>query len=300
MAGERVVGPGSSGPGGRCAVCDGAGCGMTGPLVVKLGGAALDEPRERGDLWRALAEAHATSGAGVVLVHGGGKAVDAHLARLGLETIRRDGIRLTPAEQVGEITAVLAGRMNKALVGALVAAGAPAAGLCLGDGRAVETVKTNRYGFDAGQVGEIAGGDGRILRVLLDAGYLPVLSSIGIDEGGELLNINADDAAVGVARALGASALVLLTDVPGILGPDGRVVAEATSASVEAMIAKGTISGGMIPKARAAVEAAEKSGTTAVIASFNDACGLAALARGERTGTRIAPMADAATGSHTR
>jgi acetylglutamate kinase len=269
-----------------------------GPMVVKIGGAALEDPASQSALWHALASAHRLSPGGVVLVHGGGSAIDAHLARLGMQTRRRDGIRLTPPEQMLEIAGVLAGRLNKVLVGALLGAGALAVGLAIGDGFLLRCAKTSRYGPDAGQVGEVHGGEGGPARALLGAGYLPVISSIGIDTRGELLNVNADDAASGVAQALHASMLVLLTDVPGVLDGARRVVARLDAHTIDRMIASGEISGGMIPKVRGALEAARASGAAAVIAPWGDPSCLEALARGDARGTRIEAVASHAEKAH--
>lgn len=260
----------------------------TRPAVIKVGGTTLEAQRSTPDLWAALATMHAQRG--VVLVHGGGKAVDAHLARLGFTTERREGIRVTPPEQVEEIAAVLAGRVNKALVGALARAGARGVGLCLGDGDCVPTRVATHYPFDPGRVGEVVNDAARgsdLLCVLLGAGYLPVLCSIGLDERGEFLNVNADDAAAGVAARLGAEALVLCTDVPGILDGSKRVVPEADAACIERMIRSGEITGGMIPKVRAAQDAARLVGAPVVILSGNDPGALAAWAGGASVGTRV-------------
>lgn len=260
-----------------------------GPLVIKLSGSAVEAPATRGDLWAAIARAHESHAGGVVVVHGGGNALDAHLTRLGMATVRRDGIRLTPPDQMAEVAAVLAGKLNKALVGAMLAAGAMAVGVSIGDGGAVRCAKTTRYGFDAGQVGEVVGGDGRLLRVLLEAGYLPVLNSVGIDDAGALLNVNADDAAVGVAGVLGATALVLLTDVKGVLDGTGAVIEEIGPGGADELVRSGVVTGGMIPKVHAAAAGASRSGSPAIIASYNDPAGLVRLARGEAFGTRILP-----------
>ncbi len=104
-----------------------------GPLVIKLGGAAAEACEELDDLYGAIVHLHRTVPHGVVLVHGGGAAVDQHLKRLGLVSVRHDGIRITPADQIEEIVGVLAGRVNKRLVGRLQRHGAEAVGICLGD-----------------------------------------------------------------------------------------------------------------------------------------------------------------------
>ncbi len=260
-----------------------------GPLVVKLGGAAIDDPGGQGALFAALVRIHESHDAGLVLVHGGGAAVDRHLARIGASTMRREGIRITPPDQIDEIVAVLAGSVNKRLVGALQRAGARAVGLCLGDGGAVRTVKSTRYSFDPGHVGEIAGGDPELLGMLLAGGFLTVLCSIGLDAGGAPLNVNADEAAAGVARLLGASGLVLLTDVPGVLDERGRLVDALDAAAIDQWIADGRIAGGMIAKVRSAAEAAATAAIPVTIASWKDPATLQALARGGFSGTRIFP-----------
>jgi acetylglutamate kinase len=258
-------------------------------MVVKIGGAALDHPARAAELWAALAETHGATAGRLILVHGGGRAVDEHLARLGMVSERREGIRITPSEQLEEIVGVLAGRVNKAVVGALQAAGVPAVGLCLGDGGIARTARATGYAFDPGYVGEVRGGDGRLLSLLMHGGFLPVVSSIGLDERGQALNVNADDAAAGVARVVSASRLVLMTDVPGILDAERRLVPRMAPAEIERLIQVGVVSGGMIPKARAAARAAESSGSLCTICSWSAPGDLVRLARGQSAGTSVMP-----------
>lgn len=261
-----------------------------GPLILKIGGAGVDEPAKASGLWRALAEAHAALHGKLILVHGGGRAVDAHLDRLGLPTQRRDGIRITPDDQIGEIVAVLAGRVNKAVVGAIHAATElRAVGLCLGDGRAISSIKAEHYGFDPGRVGVVTGGRPELLNALMSGGFLLVLCTIGLDDDGRPLNINGDDGAAGVAAVVGARGLVLLTDVAGILDEGGALIPEVTGPQIADLIARGTINGGMIPKATAAVRAADAAGAPAIIASWNNPADLVRIARGESAGTRVLP-----------
>jgi acetylglutamate kinase len=264
-----------------------------GPLVVKLGGKALDDPGQSPWLWEALCVLHRSHRGGVVLVHGGGAAVDRQLERLGLVSERREGIRVTPQEHLNQIVGVLAGTLNKSLVGWIRRSGVAAVGLCLGDGDAVRTSKTTRFAFDPGRVGEVIGGEGRLLRTLLGAGFLPVLCSIGLDDAGEALNVNADEAAAGVAAVAGAAGLLLLTDVPGVLDASRRLLPELTAAEADALIAAGTIHGGMIPKVRGAVQAAQAAGVPATIASWNGPDDLLRLAKGERVGTTFRPATQA-------
>jgi len=263
-----------------------------GPIVIKVGGTAVEDERTAPPLWDAVAGFHRSHPSGVVLVHGGGKAVDRHLERLGIVSERREGIRITPPEHMDEIAAILAGVVNTKIVAALNTRAVAAVGLRLGDGGALPTERATGYSFDPGCVGRVRADatDGcGLLELLLSNRYLPVLSSIGMDAEGRLLNVNADDAAAGVAGRLRASALVLLTDVPGVLDGSKRVVPELTLRGVEGLIRDGTITGGMIVKARAAAAAAGRSGVPVVILSGNDASALSSWAGGSPRGTRILP-----------
>ncbi|MDQ7012948.1 MAG: acetylglutamate kinase [Planctomycetota bacterium] len=280
-----------------------------GPLVIKLGGRALDHSNNTSQLWDAIASlalrASATSNStadnpahGVALVHGGGSEVDTHLARLGMTTTRNNGLRVTPDDQIDEVVAVLRGRVNTRLVGHLQSRGVPAVGLGLSDGATCVCAKHEPDGVDLGRVGTVAWKQhqqpspetGSLWRDLLAGGRVPVLCSIGLDAMGKPLNVNADDAAAAVAGILHAHMLVLLTDVPGILDRTGTPIQEAEKDSIETLIADGTIAGGMIPKARAAVAAAESSGVPTVIASWKHPEHLAALAGNTHVGTRVLPV----------
>jgi len=264
----------------------------TGPLLIKLGGAAIDQADQHPELFRALCEVHramSEDGEGVVVIHGGGKAVDRRLERLGLVSERRDGIRITPPEHIDEVVAGLAGSVNKQVVGEIQRCGVPAVGLCLGDGFTAKSFKATGYKFDPGRVGEIRGGNPRLIHLLLSAGFMPVLCSIGLDEHGEPLNINADEAAAGLACLLECRGLVLLTDVAGVLDADGKLIGDMTPDEVERRIASGEIRGGMIPKVRGAVQAAQASRAPVIITSWNDPAAILRLGDGESVGTRILP-----------
>lgn len=267
---------------------------MSGPIVVKLGGTTIEANGSGADLWRSLGALHARRPGGVALVHGGGRDVDEHLARLGHSTRREEGLRVTPPEQVAEIAGVLAGRLNKSVVGYLARAGVESVGLCLGDGgmAGIPTRLVERHAV-LGRVGEVVAPQpgrgswsraGSLVRDLLAGGFVPVISSIGIDARGEFLNVNADDAASGVAAYVGASALLLVTDVAGVMGADGEVVAELNRAGVEGLIEEGVISGGMIPKVRAAMATATRIAAPVVILS---AATLETYSSGRTVGTRI-------------
>ncbi len=262
---------------------------MNGPLVVKIGGTTLEAQASTPELWSALVALARRQPGGLVLVHGGGKAVDRLLARLGCGVERAMGLRITPPDQMEVIAGVLAGSINKSLVGCIARAGGRAVGLCLGDGGMTVSGVLRREGVDLGRVGEVTGGDGGLARTLLAEGYIPVVSSIGIDGEGGLLNINADDAAAGLAAVLGASALVLLTDVAGVRAKDGTTIEELTPAGVESLIGSGEITGGMIPKARAAAAVARDRGVPVVLMSGDSPEHLISWTKGGRTGTRFVP-----------
>ena len=260
-----------------------------GPMVIKVGGAAMDSPAECASIASAIAAVHRSWPSGVVVVHGGGTEVDRHLGRLGMVSEKRDGIRITPTPHIEEIVAVLAGKMNKRLVGQLQQQGVPAVGLCLGDGFLVRTVKAAHYLFDPGHVGRAVGGDPLLVQTLLPAGFLPVLCSIGLDGQGGPLNINADEAASDVAKLLNASNFMLLTDVPGVLDAHGAVIDEMSAAEVELRIAAGEITGGMIPKVRGAVAAANAAHIPSIISSWREPESLVGTNGTQWRGTRILP-----------
>lgn len=260
-----------------------------GPLILKVGGAALDAPAESVALATTLAALHRSWPSGVVVVHGGGTEVDRHLARLGLVSEKRDGIRVTPGEHIDEVVAVLAGKMNKRLVGQLQQQGVPAVGLCLGDGFLVRTVKAAHYLFDPGHVGRAVGGDPLLVQTLLPTGFMPVLCSIGLDSRGLPLNVNADDAASDLAQLLGASNLILLTDVPGVLDGAGNLLPELTPDEANHRIESGEITGGMVAKVRSAIAGATEMRIPVTIASWRDPQAVEVLRNGGRIGTRICP-----------
>lgn len=264
------------------------------PLVIKLGGAAIDRARSMPNLWTglvALHKAEVARGSGIAIVHGGGAAVDRLLDALGLPVVRRDGIRVTPEDQIDHVVGVLAGLVNTQLVGAINAAGGKAVGLSLGDAGIAEC---RAIGAEFGRVGEVVGGDPALVHALWRIGSLPVVSSIGQDAVGLALNVNADDAAGGLAKTLGARAVVFLTDVPGVLGADRALLETLRFEEAAALIDDGVIAGGMIAKVRAAMRVVEVGGSAvgglgvaALIASWNDPSVLTALAEGRSPGTTI-------------
>lgn len=217
-------------------------------LVVKLGGSAL------GAHDTALADVAALHrlGVRVVVVHGGGAAISDWLGRIGLQARFVRGLRVTDEATLEVVCMVLAGKVNKELVGQLLSVGAPAVGLSGVDGG---LLRARQRDSDLGLVGEVTGVDVAPLAALLDAGFLPVVAPLAVGDGSQLLNVNADTAAGDVARGLGARRVVFLTDVPGVVGADGQPRSTLTAGEARAMVAAGVIRGGMIPKVEACLHA---------------------------------------------
>ena len=258
-------------------------------FVVKLGGALLDDSAALSATIDSICALHTARPGSVIVVHGGGSSVDRHLAKLGMPTEKRDGIRLTPPDQMIEISAVLSGRVNATIVAELLARGSSAVGLSLADGFLTSSITTTRYSFNPGRVGEVVGGDAKLVHTLLHAGFLPIISSVAVDAGGDLLNVNADDAAAAIARIVGATRLIFLTDVSGVLDQDGALISKITAPEVATLIEQGVIYGGMIPKINNALATATETGVCVVIAGWRDKNILARLADGESVGSTILP-----------
>ena len=233
-------------------------------LVIKYGGNAMTEP--------ALQQAFAQDvvllqmlGMHPVVVHGGGPQIESALKRLGMQGQFIEGMRVTDAQTMGVVQWVLAGEVQQELVGLIDQAGGKAMGLTGRDGAMVRACKlllkdkrdpTKEH--DIGQVGDITTVDARPLHTLLEAGYIPVVSPIGLGAGGESYNINADVAAASLSVALQAEKLLMLTNIAGVLDKSGELLAELTPTRIDALSADGTISGGMIPKIAGALDAARR------------------------------------------
>ncbi len=222
-------------------------------FVVKLGGAALENPELRESCATAVAEL-ARDGHQVALVHGGGVQLTKTLKQLGKQSEFISGLRVTDAETRDAALMVLSGRVNKSLVAALGAYGQSAVGLCGGDGL-IFRARKKRTAPDLGFVGEIVASDTRWLEAIWKMGAVPVLSSLALGFDGEYYNINADEMAAACATACKADALVFLTDVPGVRGADGEVMRWLSVDKIAALAKDAVISGGMLPKLSACREA---------------------------------------------
>jgi len=243
-------------------------------VVVKYGGHAMGD--------NALSEAFARDivlmrqvGINVVVVHGGGPQIGAMLDKVGVESKFVDGLRVTTAEAVGVVEMVLSGQVNKSIVAQITAEGGRAVGLSGKDGGLVRVRKLSRSTrdpnsniekvVDLGFVGEPDQVDPYILEAMSDKGIIPVVAPIGWDADGGTYNINADTVAGAVASALGATRLLMLTDVAGVLDKSGALMQELTIADCKALQEEGTLSGGMIPKIETCIDAVNKGVEGAVI-----------------------------------
>ncbi len=214
--------------------------------VVKLGGNELDRPG-----WLAQAAAMVADAGAVVVVHGGGAAVNAMSQRLGLPVEKRDGLRITTPEISAVVEMVLTGPVNRGVVAALRTAGVDAIGLAGTDGG---LLAADPAPGDLGQVGRITNVRSGLLQSLLLAGFTPVVAPVAPGADGTIFNVNADDVAAAVAGALRATELLQISDVPGVL-VDGVVAPSLADADIEGLIARGVVSGGMAAKLRAAAVA---------------------------------------------
>jgi acetylglutamate kinase len=217
--------------------------------VVKVGGSLLRNPAALADV---AGSASAFSGR-TVWVHGGGPEISRWQERLNLPVTWREGLRVTTPEAMQVTSMVLSGWVNKRLVSALLDVGQPAVGISGEDGGLLQAVRKD--GGRLGEVGEISDVNETILRVLLSAGIVPVVSPVSRGPGGTPLNVNADEAAIAVAAAFTADRLLLVSDVPGVL-VDGVVVPRLDATEVRELLDGDAVTGGMMVKVRQALLAA--------------------------------------------
>ena len=230
--------------------------------IFKIGGEVLNQPEDCRALLQTLAKLR--TGLDVILVHGGGQLTQGLLNAVGLESVKRDGVRLTPANHLPYIVGSLAGYANKLLCSYAIACGLTPVGLSLLDGGIAQVSQRDP---ELGAVGDASAGDPTLLRQLLANNMLPIISSIGASSDGELFNVNADDAAVAIATALKAK-LCFLTDVNGVLDQQQQTISTLKEVQVDSLIAEGVIVGGMVNKVRAALAAAKHSRQAVTIASW--------------------------------
>jgi acetylglutamate kinase len=194
-------------------------------------------------------------GVRVVVVHGGGPQIEALLRRLGKQSTFVDGRRVTDDETMEVVEMVLGGSVNREIVELVNRAGGRAIGLTGNDGSMLQVRRRVVAGRDLGRVGEVVTVEPGPLRAVSDAGYVPVVAPLGVDEAGLTYNVNADEAAGAIARALRAEKLILLTDVEGVKDRAGKLISRLTREEIRKLIDEGTIQGGMIPKVECCLDA---------------------------------------------
>ena len=243
-------------------------------IVVKFGGHAMGQAEYVSALAADIALLDQV-GARPVVVHGGGPQIGEMLKKLEIESTFIDGLRVTDEATISVVEMVLAGGINKGLVAALAQAGAKAVGISGKDAGLISARKLMakpkqndsaiESASDLGFVGEPAAVNCEVLDALSDRNLIPVVAPVGVGEDGKTYNINADTAAGAIAAAVRATRMLMLTDVPGILDKSGVLIPELTVSAARALIANGTVSGGMIPKVETCIAAVQGGAEAAVI-----------------------------------
>jgi acetylglutamate kinase len=226
-------------------------------ILIKIGGAALEDPVTLRKCARAIAEL-AQDGHRVAVVHGGGAALTRTLARLGKKSEFVSGLRVTDAETREVALMVLAGSVNKKVIAAIQAAGMPAIGFCGGDGMSFRARRKHLGDSDLGFVGEICFMEPCWIHAIWQQGGIPVIASLALGSDGEYYNVNADEMAAACAAACRADALIFLTDVPGVKDAAGEVIPWLNTREATELMASSTISGGMLPKLHACKQALQQ------------------------------------------
>ncbi|HEX3269085.1 MAG TPA: acetylglutamate kinase [Ktedonobacterales bacterium] len=249
-------------------------------LVIKLGGSALENQR---DALEDIIWLHGL-GARPVLVHGGGAEINEWLERLDIPSVFVRGLRVTDAATLEVVRMTLAGKVNGELVRLIGELGGRAVGLTGVDGGLLQVRQLDP---DLGYVGAVESVDPGPITALNAAGYIPVIAPLGLSADGAVLNINGDDAAADLARGLGATKLLYLSDVPGILDRDGQLLSALTDEQTRALIADGVIHGGMIPKAEACLRALDTADRVHIVNGHEPHVLIRELLTHEGAGTMI-------------
>ncbi len=224
-------------------------------IVVKLGGSVMEDKELFDGIFDDISML-CSAGAKVVLVHGGGRSISAMCERLGIKTVFRDGYRITDSETAETAQMVLSGKINKTIIDKLRREGISAVGISGKDAGLIKCRRRDELGY----VGEVTGADAKILELLLENGYVPVVSPVSADGEGDTVNVNADEAALAAAEALGADSLVFVTDVDGLLldvNNAKTLVGEMSTGKARSLIEKGLVGGGMLPKLKSCISCIE-------------------------------------------
>ena len=236
-------------------------------IVVKFGGSAMGDPEIAKTFARDITLLE-TSGVRPVVVHGGGPQIGRLLGQLGIDSKFRGGLRVTDKRTIEVVEMVLAGTINKEIVMAINAEGGKAVGLCGKDGNMVVARKLSKREvdpdsnieriIDLGFVGEPDSVNRNVIDLVSQAGLIPVIAPVAPGAAGDTFNINADTFAGAVAGAMDAARLILLTDVPGVLDRDGKLIKQMTMGEARSLIESEVITGGMIPKVETCIAALEQ------------------------------------------
>jgi len=238
-------------------------------VVIKYGGNAMTDPALKTAFARDVVLLKAV-GMNPVVVHGGGPQIEDLLKRIGKKGEFIQGMRVTDAETMDVVEMVLGGQVNKEIVSLINQAGGKAVGLTGKDGHFIRAKKLRMESkdkpgdvIDIGQVGDVTRIDPSLISFLDSGDFIPVIAPIGVGELGETYNINADVVAGKLAEVLKAEKLILLTNTPGVLDKNGKLLTGLTPAGIDALVKDGTLSGGMLPKISSALDAA-RAGVNAV------------------------------------
>ena len=228
-------------------------------VVIKYGGSAMTNEVVKQSVLKDIAVIKSV-GIKPVIVHGGGKDINTWLNKVGIESEFKNGLRVTTKETLEVAEMVLSGKLNKGLVQHMERIGTHAVGLSGKDGDMLTVKKHLSNGADIGYVGEIVDVKTDLIETLLLNGYTPIISTIGLDDKYNAYNINADDVATAIARALKASKLVFLTDIEGVLkdpNDPSTLISKIDTESAKELFASGVIQGGMIPKLHNCIDAVQ-------------------------------------------
>jgi acetylglutamate kinase len=251
--------------------------------LIKIGGSLLDDPASRADLANQIA-CVAAAGVQITVVHGGGKQMTRFLEERGMKSTFVRGLRVTTDETIDAVLKVLAGSVNTQLVAALGGAGARAVGLTgIDSGVAV----AEQLEPDLGYVGRVVSSDPRLLETLTGAGYIPVVACVAGGRSGEVYNVNGDSMAVAVASGWKADRLVFLTDVPGVLDAEKRLISVLNVQGCRDVIASGVAAGGMQAKLNAATDAVLNGVAEVRIVRGSDPEIVSRVLNNETAGTRV-------------
>lgn len=229
-------------------------------VVIKYGGSAMTDEIIKQSVLKDIAVLKSV-GIKPVIVHGGGKDINKWLNKVDIKSEFKNGLRVTDKDTLEVAEMVLSGKINKGLVQHLERIGTHAVGLSGKDGNMIKVKKAMPNGDDIGFVGQIIDVDVTLIETLLEKNYTPIISTVGLDRKYNAFNINADDVATAIARALKANKLVFLTDIEGVLADPSdpeSLISKIDTNTAKELFERGVITGGMIPKLKNCLEAVQE------------------------------------------